>query len=83
MHYRSHPLVIVCIVLLIFPGLKFYPLLDKTLFTILYEYKSLVYVNAKSKFILSNDDMINPLPDDKILDWSKLEQITDDILRCI
>ena len=22
----------------------------------------------------------NPLPDDKILDWSKLKQITDDIL---
>ena len=26
---------------------------------------------------------INPLPDDKILDWSKLKQITDDILKCI
>ena len=25
----------------------------------------------------------NPLPDDKILDWSKLEQIADDILECI
>ena len=23
------------------------------------------------------------LPDDKILDWSKLERITDDILKCI
>ena len=26
---------------------------------------------------------INPLPDDKILDWSKLKQIVDDILKCI
>ena len=25
----------------------------------------------------------NPLPDDKILDWSKLNQIADDILKCI
>ena len=24
---------------------------------------------------------INPLPDDKILDWSKLKQIADDILK--
>ena len=28
-------------------------------------------------------DCINPLPDDKILDWSKLKQIADDILKCI
>ena len=26
---------------------------------------------------------INPLPDDKILDWSKFKQIADDILKCI
>ena len=25
----------------------------------------------------------NPLPEDKILDWSKLKQIADDILNCI
>ena len=25
----------------------------------------------------------NSLPDDKILDWSKLKQIADDILKCI
>ena len=25
----------------------------------------------------------NPLTDDKMLDWSKLKQITDDILKCI
>ena len=28
-------------------------------------------------------DWVNPLPDDKILDWSKLKQIADDILKCI
>ena len=27
--------------------------------------------------------MFNPLPDDKILDWSKLKQIADVILKCI
>ena len=26
---------------------------------------------------------IKPLPDDKILDWSKMKQIADDILKCI
>ena len=26
---------------------------------------------------------INPLTDDKLLDWSKLKQIADDILKCI
>ena len=26
---------------------------------------------------------LNPLPDDKILDWSKLKEIADDILKCI
>ena len=26
-------------------------------------------------------DNLNPLPDDKILDWSKLKQIVDDILE--
>ena len=25
----------------------------------------------------------NPLPDNKILDWSKLKKIADDILKCI
>ena len=28
-------------------------------------------------------DDFNPLPDDKILDWSKFKQIADDILMCI
>ena len=28
-------------------------------------------------------EALNPLPDDKILDWSKLKQISDDILKCI
>ena len=26
---------------------------------------------------------VTPLPDDKILDWSKLKQTADDILKCI
>ena len=26
---------------------------------------------------------ITTLPDDKILDWSKLKQIADDIFKCI
>ena len=26
---------------------------------------------------------LNPLPDDKTLDWSKLKQIADEILKCI
>ena len=25
----------------------------------------------------------NPLPDNRILDWSKLKQIVEDILKCI
>ena len=28
------------------------------------------------------DSVFNPLPDDKILDQSKLKQIADDILKC-
>ena len=27
--------------------------------------------------------LLNPLSNDKILDWSKLKQIADDILKCI
>ena len=30
-----------------------------------------------------NGRSFKPLPDDKILDWSKLKQIADDILKCI
>ena len=26
---------------------------------------------------------VNPLPDEKNLDWSKLKEIADDILKCI
>ena len=33
--------------------------------------------------ILSFWATFNPLPDDKISDWSKLKQIADDILKCI
>ena len=38
--------------------------------------KSVKYVDlVQSEF--------NPFPDDKILDWSKLKQIADDIIKCI
>ena len=30
-----------------------------------------------------NTPLFNSLADDKILDWSKLKQIADDILSCI
>ena len=30
-----------------------------------------------------NRTYIDPLPDDKILDWSNLKQIADDNLKCI
>ena len=29
------------------------------------------------------ENWFNPLPDEKILDWSKLKEIADDILKCI
>ena len=32
------------------------------------------------RFVLES---VNPLPDDKILDWSKLKEIADNILKCI
>ena len=32
---------------------------------------------------LGQNVCVNPLPDDKILDWSKLKQIAKDILKCI
>ena len=31
----------------------------------------------------SKNIILNPLPDDKILDWSKLKKIADDIFKCI
>ena len=39
--------------------------------------KDLYSRNVKTK------DRVNPLPDDKILDWSKFTQIADDNLKCI
>ena len=33
--------------------------------------------------VKTEDFLFNPLPDDKILDWSKMKQIADDILKCI
>ena len=31
----------------------------------------------------SSSNWLNPLPGDKVLDWSKLKQIAADILKCI
>ena len=31
--------------------------------------------------VMKTSGLLTPLPDDKILDWSKLKQIADDILR--
>ena len=31
----------------------------------------------------NGENCLNPLPDDKILVWSKLKQIVDDLLECI
>ena len=36
-----------------------------------------VYANSIKQWCLK------PLPDGKILDWSKLKQIADDIVKCI
>ena len=41
-----------------------------------------ICLQVKFKKILLQE-WINQLPDDKILDWSKLKQIADNILKCI
>ena len=33
--------------------------------------------------VIPEQKTFNKLPDDKILDWSKLKQIADDISKCI
>ena len=40
----------------------------------------LVHDNA---FCMNRSNTFNPLPDDKILDWSKLKQTAYNILECI
>ena len=40
-------------------------------------------LNVGHKTIASVKIHPDPLPDDKILDWSKLKQIADDISKCI
>ena len=37
-----------------------------------------IYISSLNGFKL-----LNPLPDDKLLDWSKLKQTADDILKHI
>ena len=39
----------------------------------------LTYHNSSSNIMR----LLNPLSDDNTLDWSKLKQIADDILKCI
>ena len=36
-----------------------------------------------SRTVKTQDCVVNTLPDAKILDWSKLNQIADDILKCL
>ena len=36
-----------------------------------------------AKLGLYSPTILNPLPDNKILDWSKMKQIADNILKCI
>ena len=42
-----------------------------------------LYMVAFRLPVLFPHDICKTLPDDKILDWSKLKQIADDILKCI
>ena len=42
-----------------------------------------VSVCTKYVFLSKSWQDINQLPNDKILDWSELKQIADDILKCI
>ena len=39
--------------------------------------------NLNRAHIIMMEYVLNPIPDDKSLDWSKLKQIADDILKCI
>ena len=55
-----------------------------------------VFIDAGTVWLLQGEDLcqssigylnhiapsFNPLPDDKILDWSKLKLIADNILKC-
>ena len=42
-----------------------------------------VYPSDGGNHCKSHEQQFNSLPDDKILDWFKLKQIADDILKCI
>ena len=41
---------------------------------------SIPVIDSKSNVM---HETFNPIPDDKILDWFKMKQIADDILKCI
>ena len=38
---------------------------------------------SHKRIAISGFFLFKPLPDDKILEWSKLKQTVDDILKCI
>ena len=42
-----------------------------------------IHVTLAFRPEMLNIIVFNPLPDDKILDWSKVKQNADDILKCI
>ena len=44
---------------------------------------TIVLSGVKGSLRMTFYDFYNSLPDDKILDWSKLKQIADNILKCI
>ena len=41
------------------------------------------YFSGSLKLRINRTCMFTPLPDDEILDWSKLNQIAEDLLKCI
>ena len=45
--------------------------------------KSVPHIYWKIRQQIKIKVSIYPIPDDNILDWSKLKEIADDILKCI
>ena len=51
-----------------------------------FKVKATFYLSSANTFISDQSKIllcVNPLPDDKILECSKLKEIADDILKCI
>ena len=70
------------------PGYVIVSLLKQSIsffFEIMHQPYQFVLKQTKNRFLkllLQETSMLNPLPDDKISDWSKLRQIADDNLKC-